>query len=100
METKLRSFIKAITYRTLGSLTTAAVAWIITRKGTVAISIGLLDVTVKICAYFIHERLWDHIKFGRIEKSVFTQIAKPANSNLPDEELLPKKLGRLGPVPD
>jgi adenylylsulfate kinase len=36
-------------------------------KPEVAISIGLIEVVIKMIIYFFHERVWDKIKFGKYE---------------------------------
>lgn len=65
METSARSMVKAVSYRFLGSLSTAAIFYLMTGKGSMALGAGLLDMVVKIAVYFVHERLWDHIDYGR-----------------------------------
>ena len=64
-ETHARSIAKAISYRIVGSATTGLIFYVLTGKGSLSIGAGLLDGVVKIGAYFIHERVWNHIEFGR-----------------------------------
>jgi len=65
METQSRSFAKALSYRLLGSATTGLIFFVLT--GKVALSLGAsgLDVVLKIGAYFVHERIWARIGYGR-----------------------------------
>ena len=65
METHARSIAKAVSYRLLGSAVTAMIFYILTGQGTLSIGAGALDVVLKIGAYFLHERIWDRISFGR-----------------------------------
>lgn len=65
MESHTRSIAKAVTYRLLGSLCTGLIAYILTGSRTIFLQAGALDIVLKIGAYFVHERLWDHIDFGR-----------------------------------
>lgn len=65
METHVRSLAKAISYRVLGSLSTAGIFFLFTGKVTTAVGAGAIDMIVKIGLYFLHERLWNHIDFGR-----------------------------------
>jgi uncharacterized membrane protein len=37
----------------------------LTHKGGLSVGAGALDMIVKIGAYFVHERIWNHIEFGR-----------------------------------
>jgi uncharacterized membrane protein len=69
MATRLRSFTKAITYRLSGSCITAAITFWATGKLDLALGVGLADVTSKLIFYYIHERLWDHFNWGRVEAS-------------------------------
>ena len=64
-ETNARSIAKAVSYRILGSATTALIVYVLTGKGGLSIGAGLMDVVLKIGAYFVHERIWNHIEFGR-----------------------------------
>jgi adenylylsulfate kinase len=68
MESKSRSIAKAVSYRVLGSATTAIVCFILTRKLALSADLGMLDVVLKIGLYFVHERLWNHITFGRSKR--------------------------------
>ncbi len=65
METNTRSIAKAISYRFLGSAVTGLIFFLLTGKGTLSVSAGVLDMIFKIAAYFVHERIWNHIEFGR-----------------------------------
>jgi len=66
-ETTFRSIIKTITWRVWATAITMALVWVFTRKLELAFSIGGLEVTSKLVAYFIHERIWDKINIGRRE---------------------------------
>lgn len=63
--TKSRSFAKAISYRFFGTLASFAITYAITHKGNLAALAALLDVVVKIAIYYLHERAWNLIKWGR-----------------------------------
>jgi adenylylsulfate kinase len=65
VETRARSIAKAVSYRVLGSAVTGLIFFILTGKGTLSVGAGILDVILKIGAYFLHERLWNHINYGR-----------------------------------
>ena len=65
VETKRRSFAKAISWRIIASLTTALIVWLWLGDAAAAVSIGALDGLIKIAAYFAHERAWNRIKLGR-----------------------------------
>ena len=65
METHARSIAKAVSYRILGSSVTGLIFYALTGKATLSLGAGALDVVLKIGAYFVHERVWAHINFGR-----------------------------------
>jgi uncharacterized membrane protein len=65
METRTRSIAKAVSYRVLGSLSTAGIFYGFTGNARMSAGAGALDALIKMAAYFIHERLWNHINFGR-----------------------------------
>lgn len=67
MESHFRSIIKAVTWRAGGTVVTFAVAWILTRKFELAAQIGLLDTTIKLAAFYVHERMWMKINFGKLK---------------------------------
>jgi uncharacterized membrane protein len=66
-EHHFRSLAKAISWRATGTLDTIVVAGIITGRIKVALSIGLVELFTKICLYYLHERLWNRIPFGRVK---------------------------------
>lgn len=69
MESRSRSIVKAVSYRVLGSTCTGLIAYILTGRGALFFEAGALDVVLKIGAYFIHERVWDRIGFGRARQA-------------------------------
>lgn len=64
-ETKRRSIVKAITWRTLGTLDTIVIAYVLTGEIKTAVSIGGIEVFTKMFLYFFHERIWNFIKWGK-----------------------------------
>jgi uncharacterized membrane protein len=65
METRARSIVKAVSYRFLGSSVTSLILYAVTGKGAISLLGGAADAVLKIVAYFVHERIWDHISYGR-----------------------------------
>lgn len=64
-ETKRRSIIKAITWRTLGTIDTIVISYVLTGEIKVALSIGGIEIFTKMILYFFHERIWNMIKWGK-----------------------------------
>lgn len=67
MESHFRSIMKAVTWRTGGTVVTFFVAWLMTRRFDLAAQIGILDTTIKLAAFYIHERVWMKINFGKLK---------------------------------
>ncbi len=64
-ETAARSLIKAISYRSAGTLLTAVIAYLLTRRWQVALAMGGLEALSKIALFYGHERLWSRVRFGK-----------------------------------
>lgn len=67
MEQKRRSILKAITWRITGTVDTFFLAWIITGKPALAATLSSVEVVTKMFLYYVHERTWTRISFGKIK---------------------------------
>ena len=68
-EKPYRSIVKSVSWRTVGTIDTMVIAWLVTGQLDFAVTIGGIEVFTKMFLYFLHERTWNRIKFGRIEQS-------------------------------
>jgi uncharacterized membrane protein len=75
IENSKRSALKAISWRITGTIDTIVISYFITGKIKWALSIGGVEVFTKIFLYFLHERAWNRINFGR-------KLAKEAEYNI------------------
>ena len=57
----VKSALKAISWRIVGTIDTMIISYFITGKVTIAITIGSVEVITKTVLYYFHERLWAHI---------------------------------------
>lgn len=73
-DSHFRSFIKGVTWRITGTIDTMLMAYIVTGQIHNAIKIGLTEVLTKVVLYYLHERLWNIISFGRMHGVGPTQI--------------------------
>lgn len=64
-EKRLRSFVKSISWRVIGTLDTVLISWLITGTLSIAFAIGSVEMITKMVLYFFHERLWNVIKWGK-----------------------------------
>ncbi len=65
VESHWRSIVKAISWRVIGTLVTASVAYVLTKEVLLSLSIGFADALIKLFVFYAHERLWIRIGFGR-----------------------------------
>ena len=66
-ERAYRSIIKTISWRTIGTIDTMVISYIITGNLVMAASIGSIEVVTKMILYYFHERAWNKIKIGKHE---------------------------------
>ncbi len=63
--TRSRSFVKALSYRIWGTLSSFVVAFVLTGSAELSGLIAFWETVVKVFIYYIHERGWNFIKWGR-----------------------------------
>ncbi len=61
-----RSIAKGISWRAVGTVDTILVAFLITGDYSKALSIGLTEIITKVFLYYLHERVWHRVQFGRL----------------------------------
>ena len=66
MDTAKRSLIKTISWRISGSTSTFGIGYLISGNFIVAGTIASIQLVVNTVLYFIHERVWNRIKWGRL----------------------------------
>ena len=64
-ENMMRSVVKSVSWRVLGTIDTVFIAWLVTGKTDFALTIGGIEVFTKMILFFIHERLWTRVRFGQ-----------------------------------
>ena len=64
-ETHARSFVKAVSWRTTGSIDTFVVTFVISGSTKLAGSVALTEVLTKILIYYGHERVWALVPWGK-----------------------------------
>ncbi|MEA4976854.1 MAG: DUF2061 domain-containing protein [Paludibacter sp.] len=66
-EKNYRSLVKSISYRITGTIATFLISYIVTGQLKFAISIMSVDFISKIVIFYLHERMWNRIKFGKVK---------------------------------
>lgn len=69
MEKHVRSFAKAISWRIVATLTTMLLVFAFTGSLMISGSVGIAELVVKILVYYLHERVWNIVDFGRKKKA-------------------------------
>lgn len=91
---KKRSLLKTISWRIIASLTTVGIVYVFTGKIILSFSIGVVEAFVKMLLYYLHERVWQRIAWG---KHPLAQIIFNKKSLSEDRvRLFSKKLKELG----
>lgn len=65
VDSNLRSVVKAISWRIVGSSAATIIALIVTGSIGMASAIGIIHMISNTILYFFHERVWNKIKWGR-----------------------------------
>ena len=65
-ESRLRSLLKALSWRILATLTTGVIAFVITGEMSIAIMIGSVEFVLKFIIYYVHERVWQLVPRGTV----------------------------------
>ena len=60
-----RSLVKTISWRLTGSTATFLISYLISGSVTVAGTIAIAQMTANTILYYIHERIWNKITWGR-----------------------------------
>ena len=70
-DSNTRTFLKTITWRITATATTTILVFLFTGAIDTAIQVGLLELVAKMLFYYLHERGWDKIKWGKEEVPAF-----------------------------
>ena len=61
-DSNLKSFLKTISWRIVGTLDTIMISYFVTGEVSMAISIASVELFSKLILYYFHERAWSSIK--------------------------------------
>lgn len=64
-EAHRRSIAKAVTWRLMASLDTFVISFVVTGRIGIAGSIAGIEMLTKIAFYYLHERIWAAVQWGR-----------------------------------
>lgn len=66
VESHPRSFVKAVSWRALGSIDTFGLSYLYTGSTSYAGAIAGTEVFTKIFLFYFHERIWSLIRWGHL----------------------------------
>ena len=66
MDSIVRSLVKTISWRLTGTFCTFLISFIILGDITTSSTIALIQLILNTIMFYIHERIWNIIKWGRI----------------------------------
>ena len=64
-DARRRSIIKALSWRVFATVATILIVFAFTRKPVLSLGIGGVEVLIKLLLYYLHERFWLRIPFGK-----------------------------------
>lgn len=67
-EKHYRSLVKAVSWRVTGSIDTLIITFIVTGKLKWAFTVSGIELFTKIFLYYVHERVWHRIPFGKYKE--------------------------------
>jgi uncharacterized membrane protein len=65
VETVYRTVIKTFSWRFLATIDTIVISYWVTGSLMMASAIGTIEVFTKLILYYLHERSWNRVLFGR-----------------------------------
>ena len=97
-DTHARSVGKAVSWRILGTIATSVIVFVFTRRWGLSLFVGAMEFISKIGLFWLHERLWDRLAYGRVETTPsviwFTGLSGSGKSTI--SELVTAELRRRG----
>jgi uncharacterized membrane protein len=79
-EAHSRSFVKAVSWRILGSIDTFVISYFVTGKLVFAASIASVETFTKILLFYFHEQAWARVPWGRGDKVKAVEAAADAEA--------------------
>lgn len=65
VDTRLRSWVKSITWRLIGIVILGALVWLFTQDWKETTLITITFHAIRLVLYYYHERAWERIDWGR-----------------------------------
>ena len=95
MDTKKRSWIKSLSWRVVGILLLGAITYSITGNYEDTTIITILFHGIRFITYYIHERIWERIEWGKLRHPL-ADLPVKGELTPGDKEIVRDKLRALG----
>jgi uncharacterized membrane protein len=90
-----RTLVKAICWRIIATTSTMVIVYILSGEAKLSLGVGVADVVVKLAIYYGHERLWNHITWGK-PKHPLEKLQVCRELDPQDLEEIRKRLDEMG----
>ena len=94
-EEQRRSALKTVTWRIIATSTGMFLVFLFTGQLELTAGFGLGDVVLKIIFYFIHERVWDKIAFGKTLRGTMRTAMRESPLTASPSETIPSIVQRM-----
>ncbi len=94
-DSRHRSILKAISWRVCATVTTTLIVFFLTGKLALALTTGAIEGVAKLALYYMHERGWGSISFGKKTHPLSSLLVTRALDE-EDMETVKNKLTELG----
>lgn len=94
-ETHSRTVAKAISWRVIATIITMTAVYIFTGEWLITVGVGAVEVIAKITFYYLHERIWHKISWGK-DKHPLSTIPIKGEITPEDMEKIKTQLRELG----
>jgi len=94
-EKHTRTVIKAISWRIIATFTTMTIVFLFTKKLILSLGVGVAEVLTKVTFYYLHERIWNRISWGK-EKHPLSSLQVKREVEPEDMEKIKDYLRELG----
>lgn len=68
-ETKRRSLVKSVTWKVIATAITFFTLWFFTKEIIISAGITAVEASIGLISFFIHERAWNKVSWGKYEKN-------------------------------
>jgi uncharacterized membrane protein len=90
-----RTVAKAVSWRFIATFSTMTIVFLFTRKIMLSLGVGLVEVIAKITFYYLHERTWHKISWGK-NKHPLSGLPVKRELEPKDMMIIKNKLRELG----